>query len=124
MAAINDLTGCLGYKQLSPYVGGIIEALLRLVPGQIWDGQGQGLEMLSAIISKCFISNVDLNGLDNNLMAARIISREVRDQVDQNDEKDEIIFTLEDALIKKKTIPPTASHSKDVRSDPKPDANL
>ena len=37
------------FVTLAPYLGSLIEALIKMIPGQIWNGQGQALEVLAMV---------------------------------------------------------------------------
>ena len=37
------------FVTLAPYLGSLIEALIKMIPGQIWHGQGQALEVLAMV---------------------------------------------------------------------------
>jgi hypothetical protein len=57
VAVLKDLTKSLGSTHLSPSVGVVVELLLGLIPGQVWNGQAQTLEVLTALMSKCFATH-------------------------------------------------------------------
>ena len=115
VAVLSDLIVSLNSKELSPYMGGMVESLLRSIPGQIWNGQGQAIEALAMVINKCFqTDNIDLKMSKDNLLCQRTYKNKneentFSDENKTNEFDDEIIFTLMDAKIKKLILPTAES---------------
>ena len=53
LQVLQDSLSSLPAAQLSPTVGPVLWALLRLLPGQVWTGQGDVLETLVRVINRC-----------------------------------------------------------------------
>lgn len=117
VAVIADLTVSLSSNHLSPCMGSVVEALLRSIPGRIWTGQAEALETLSAVVSKCYTTgNIDLFAPATNLLVKRFLpswsstdigtDREKENVTEHpcGDYREEIIFTLDNAIIKKSSL--------------------
>jgi hypothetical protein len=117
VAVIADLTVSLNSNHLSPCVGGVVEALLRCIPGRIWTGQAEALETLSSVVSKCYpTGNIDLFAPATNLLVKRFLSSDnggdsrkdrQKEEIREHpcgDSRDEIIFTLDNAIVKKSSV--------------------
>jgi hypothetical protein len=113
VAVIADLTVSLSSNHLSPCMGGVVEALLRSIPGRIWTGQAEALETFSAVVSKCYpTGNIDLFAPATNLLVMRFLpsdncgdSKKVKEKEEiSEDRRDEIVFNLDNAIVKKSSL--------------------
>jgi hypothetical protein len=130
VAVIGDLTVSLSSQHLSPSMGSVVEALIRSVPGQIWSGQAVALESLSAVVGKCFLTgNVNFTAPESTLLLNRYsggstvkgeregLGEVAESKTSTSDNLEEVVITLEDAIIKKTPLlPSTTSATVDTAS--------
>jgi hypothetical protein len=109
VAVIADLTVSLSNSQLSPCMGGVVEALLGCISGRIWTGQAEALETLSAVVSKCYPVAA------TNLHAKRSLSSDncgdsgknrVTEQTREHPSGDsrDVAFNLDKTIVKKPSV--------------------